>query len=104
MLTGFSDGQEDEFQDRGIGQLVSLVRIEQSKKMLIPLLLVLTGFQGIECGENNDLISKTLDLSFIGIDLNQIFDRLLSPRGIVNQFATSVSLQVFQSVGYLISG
>merc|ERR1712013_61304 len=73
---------------------------------LVTLTLVLAS---VYCQENNEndikkAEKRTLDLSFLGIDLSQIFDRLLSPTGIVNQFAISISLQLFQSVGYVITG
>ena len=79
-------------------------------KLLTSTLAILTLFlSSVYCQENNDndiqkAERRTLDLSFLGIDLSQIFDRLLSPTGIVNQFAISISLQLFQSVGYVLTG
>ena len=79
-------------------------------KLLISTLVILTlVLAPVYCQEHNEnniqkAERRTLDLSFLGIDLSQIFDRLLSPTGIVNQFAVSISLQLFQSVGYVITG
>ena len=47
---------------------------------------------------------RIIDLTTLGIDLRAIFDGLLSPAGIVNQFAISLSIQLMQSVGYLLAG
>ena len=47
---------------------------------------------------------RTLDLSTLGIDLNEVFDRLLSPSGIVNQFALSLAIQLMFIIGYAVSG
>merc|ERR1712179_351826 len=73
---------------------------------LVTVTLVLSS---VYCEDNNHNEAqipekRTVDLSFLGIDLSQIFDRLLSPTGIVNQFAISISLQLFQSVGYVLTG
>ena len=47
---------------------------------------------------------RTIDLASLGIDLGTVFDRLLSPAGIVNQFALSLTIQLMFIVGYIISG
>ena len=54
--------------------------------------------------ENSVASEKSLDLSQFGIDLDQTFDQLLSPAGIVNQFALSIIIQVIFILGYVISG
>eukprot|EP00090_Calanus_glacialis_P003102 TRINITY_DN12244_c0_g1_i2.p1 TRINITY_DN12244_c0_g1~~TRINITY_DN12244_c0_g1_i2.p1 ORF type:complete len:253 (-),score=57.91 TRINITY_DN12244_c0_g1_i2:23-781(-) len=47
---------------------------------------------------------RTIDLSSLGIDLGTVFDRLLSPAGIVNQFALSLTIQLIFIIGYVVSG
>ena len=47
---------------------------------------------------------RTIDLSSLGIDLGAVFDRLLSPVGIVNQFALSIIIQLMFIVGYIVTG
>ena len=37
-------------------------------------------------------LDRTIDLSSLGIDLGDIFDRLLSPAGIVQQFVLTLTL------------
>jgi len=49
-------------------------------------------------------LDRTLDLSSLGIDFSAIFDRLLSPKGIVQQFALTLVLSVFRSVGWATFG
>ena len=49
-------------------------------------------------------IDRTLDLESIGIDLGSTFDQLLSPSGIVNQFALTIIIQLCFIIGYIISG
>ena len=73
---------------------------------LVTMTLVLSSVYCQDNSHNEAQIpeKRTLDLSLLGIDLSQIFDRLLSPAGIVNQFAISISLQLFQSVGYVLTG
>ena len=53
---------------------------------------------------NNTFSDRNLDLSFIGIDVGETFDRLLSPEGIVNQFALSIYLQIVYVTGYVLIG
>ena len=47
---------------------------------------------------------RTVDLASLGIDLGAVFDRLLSPAGIVNQFALSFTIQFMFIIGYIVSG
>ena len=74
----------------------------QTRSIVFMVLISLITCQETPRNDVQPLKKRTLDL--LGIDLSQIFDRLISPSGIVNQFAVSVSLQLFQTVGYLISG
>ena len=74
------------------------------KHILILLLVSCASCQDSEKNESKEAEKRTIDLSVLGIDLDAIFDSLLSPSGIVNQFAISLSLQLFQSVGYVIAG
>ena len=74
------------------------------KHIFILLLVSCASFQDSEKHERKEAEKRTIDLSVLGIDLDAIFDSLLSPSGIVNQFAISLSLQLFQSVGYVIAG
>ena len=47
---------------------------------------------------------RTIDLASLGIDLGDVFDKLLSPAGIVNQFALSFVIQLMFITGYIVSG
>lgn len=47
---------------------------------------------------------RTVDLASLGIDLGTVFDRLLSPAGIVNQYALSIVIQLMGIVGYIATG
>ena len=47
---------------------------------------------------------RTIDLASLGIDPAATFDRLLSPAGIVNQFALSIILRVMSTLGYIVTG
>ena len=47
---------------------------------------------------------RTIDIASLGIDPQATFDRLLSPGGIVNQFALSITIQLMFIVGYAITG
>ena len=47
---------------------------------------------------------RRIDLASLGIDIGSVFDRLLSPAGIVNQFALSFIIQLMFIVGYIGSG
>ena len=49
-------------------------------------------------------ISRTLNFEELEIDLNVTFERLLSPEGIVNQFALTFSIATFLSIGWIVSG
>ena len=49
-------------------------------------------------------VERTSDLSSLDIDLEAVFDRLLSPKGIVQQFLLSVTLQIFNIIGFIVSG
>ena len=59
----------------------------------------------ISLSSHND---RTLDLadltSQLGVNLTSTFDQLLSPAGIVNQYALSILLQIMFIVGYVLSG
>ena len=52
--------------------------------------------------DNN--VDRTLDLSDLGVNLTSTFNQLLSPAGIVNQYALSILLQIMFIVGYVVSG
>ena len=47
---------------------------------------------------------RTVDLDSLGIDPGAVFDRLLSPAGIVNQYALSIAIQLMFILGYIITG
>ena len=49
-------------------------------------------------------VDRSFDLSEYGIDLGATFDRLLSPKGIVNQFSLTFAIQMIVIVGYIITG
>ena len=55
---------------------------------------------------NNSLVlsKRTFDLSEIGIDVEKTFNNLLTPGGIINQFAISSVTRLIQLVGYTASG
>ena len=55
---------------------------------------------------NNSLVlsKRTFDLSEIGIDVEKTFNNLLTPGGIINQFAISSVTRIIQLVGYTASG
>ena len=68
--------------------------------------------------QKSDAFDRTIDLSSLGLDFNdviiinnltlglfdicdsQVFDQLLSPKGIVEQFVLSIGLQVMNVGGY----
>ena len=52
----------------------------------------------------NSQADRTLDLADLGVNLTSTFDQLLSPVGIVNQYALSILLQIMFIVGYVGSG
>ena len=87
-------------------QYFSVVSQESMLKAIIFVVLWLSSMVVSTAAdeEERDITKKTIDLSVLGIDAQAIFDRLLSPAGIVNQFAVSVSLQLFQSIGYVLAG
>ena len=47
---------------------------------------------------------RSFDLSEYGIDLGATFDRLLSPKGIVNQFSLTFAIQAIVIIGYVLTG
>ena len=47
---------------------------------------------------------RTIDIASLGIDPAATFDRLLSPGGIINQFALSITIQLMFIVGYAVTG
>ena len=47
---------------------------------------------------------RTVDLDSLGIDLGVVFDGLLSPEGIVNQYALSIAIQLMFLLGYIVTG
>ena len=55
----------------------------------------------ISLSSHND---RTLDLADLGVNLTSTFNQLLSPAGIVNQYALSILLQIMFIVGYVLSG
>ena len=73
------------------------------------LLVALINHQVVTALNLNDTfvttgIDRTLDLESIGIDIGSTFDQLLSPSGIVNQFALTIIIQLCFIIGYVISG
>ena len=50
------------------------------------------------------ILDRTFDLTEYGIDLNETLSSLLTPSGIVNQFALSAVLQFILIIGYAVSG
>ena len=68
--------------------------------LLAPLILTT-----IASASNVTTISdRTIDLEDYGVDLGVTFDQLLSPKGIVDQFALSILLQVLFVFGYVVLG
>ena len=51
-----------------------------------------------------NLGEKTLDLSDLGLNLTSTFEQLVTPEGIVEQYAVSIAIQIIIIVGYLVSG
>ena len=49
-------------------------------------------------------LERTIDLSEYGVDLDKAFNRLLGPRGIVNQIALTAVTQSLVIVAYIIGG
>ena len=49
-------------------------------------------------------LDRTIDLSEYGVDLDKTFNRLLGPRGIVNQIALTAVTQSFVILAYIIGG
>ena len=49
---------------------------------------------------------RTFDLSDLGVNLTSIFDGLLSPVGIINQYVLTIVIQIMYMyiVGYVVSG
>ena len=78
--------------------------------MMIPLMLLLLPFVFGQTWNTNSpslpapSLDRTIDLASLGIDFEQIFDELLSPKGIVLQFVLSIFLQILNVLGYLITG
>ena len=77
--------------------------------LLQVLLVTLINHQVVTALNFNDTFvitsnDRTLDLASIGIDLGSTFDQLLSPSGIVNQFALTIIIQLCFIIGYIISG
>jgi len=54
--------------------------------------------------QKTDGFDRTIDLSSLGLDFNDVFDQLLSPKGIIEQFVLSIGLQVMNVGGYVITG
>jgi len=54
--------------------------------------------------QKSDAFDRTIDLSSLGLDFDDVFDQLLSPKGIIEQFVLSIGLQVMNVGGYLIAG
>ncbi|XP_023327229.1 uncharacterized protein LOC111700524 [Eurytemora carolleeae] len=49
-----------------------------------------------------DMTTRTLALE--GVDFDFIFNRLVSPRGLITQYALSLELEIFQNIGWILSG
>ena len=47
---------------------------------------------------------RTIDLASLGLDFDDVFNQLLSPNGIVEQFVLSIGLQIMNVGGYVITG
>ena len=47
---------------------------------------------------------KTLDLSDLGVNLTSTFEQLVTPEGIVDQYAVVIAIQIIYILGYLVSG
>ena len=77
-----------------------------ARHFLLLLLTILQIFHQACAASTSSLLplDRTLDLSSLGIDFSAIFDRLLSPKGIVQQFALTLVLSVFRSVGWATFG
>lgn len=67
-------------------------------------LICLKCVEGFSANNSLVLSERTFDLSEFGIDVEQTFNNLLTPEGIVNQFAISFVLRAIQLVGYTVSG
>ena len=51
------------------------------------------------------VLEKSLEnLMPLGVDIGAILNGLLSPSGVVNQFAITLSIQLFRVIGYVVSG
>ena len=50
------------------------------------------------------LVEKTLDLSDLGVNLTSTFEQLVTPEGIVDQYAVVIAIQIIYILGYLVSG
>ena len=70
---------------------------------MIPILMLL-GLSSASAFNNTIRIDRTLDLSDIGIDVSQTFDKLLSPSGIVNQYSLTLYLSTVYLTGYILVG
>ena len=51
-----------------------------------------------------NLGEKTLDLADLGVNLTSTFEQLVTPEGIVEQYAVVIAIQIIYIVGYLVSG
>jgi len=54
--------------------------------------------------QQSNAFDRTIDLSSLGLDFNDVFDQLLSPKGIIEQFVLSIGLQIMNVGGYVITG
>merc|ERR1712203_708252 len=54
--------------------------------------------------QKSDTFDRTIDLSSLGLDFNDVFDQLLSPKGIIEQSVLSIGLQIMNVGGYVITG
>ena len=50
------------------------------------------------------LRSLDFDLTHIGINVTETFERLLSPAGVLNQYALSIILQSMTIIGFITAG
>merc|ERR1711936_863881 len=45
-----------------------------------------------------------LDLASIGINVTRTFESLLSPTGIVNEYALTITLTIMMTIGFIVAG
>lgn len=75
-----------------------------SVKMTMLLLALLFMTISVRASNVTSISDRTIALEEYGVDLGLTFDQLLSPKGIVDQFALSILLQVLFVFGYMVLG